>query len=119
MVNLSAFVMAHLSQFRLLIAACALVSSLVLNGLAVFWLIGVGRRRQSRFVVEYPELVRAAAAIVVVGSATVAAYLTYVGMRDPHHLPNALAIVVSILALLIPFALAVLGRLVVASGSGR
>jgi len=64
-VNFSAFVMVHLAQFRLLIAGCALVSSLLLNGLATSWLIA--RRRSSRAYREYPELVRAAAAIAVVG----------------------------------------------------
>jgi len=111
MVNLSAFVMAHLAQFRLLIAACALISSLVLNGLVVFWLIGIARRRRSRFYTEYPELVRGLAAIAVVGSAALAAYLTYLGMRDPRQLPNLIAIVASLLALLIPFGVASLGRL--------
>lgn len=117
MVNLSAFVMAHLAQFRLLIAACALISSLVLNGLAVFWLVGIARRRQARVYVEYPELVRALAAIAVVGSAALAAYFTYVGMRDPRTLPNLIAIIASLLALLIPVGLAALGRLLT-TGSG-
>ena len=117
MVNFSAFVMAHLAQFRLLMAACALISSLVLNGLAVFWLVGIARRRQARVYVEYPELVRALAAIAVVGSAALAAYFTYVGMRDPRTLPNLIAIIASLLALLIPVGLAVLGRLLT-GGSG-
>ncbi len=114
-VNLSAFVMTHLDQFRLLIAGCALISSLVLNGLAASWL--VARRRSSRAYREYPELVRAVAAIAVVGSAGLAAYFTYVGMRDPRTLPNLIAIVASLLALLVPFGLAFLGRLL-ANGSG-
>jgi len=117
MVNFSAFVMAHLAQFRLLMAACALVSSLVLNGLAVFWLVGIARRRRARAYVEYPELVRALAAVAVVGSAALAAYFTYVGMRDPRTLPNLIAIIASLLALLIPVGLAVLGRLLT-TGSG-
>lgn len=119
MVNLAAFVMEHLEQFRLVIAACALISSLVLNTLAVTWLTGIARRRSVRFYLEYPELVRALAAIAVVGGAAVAAYLTYVGMRDPRHLPNGLAIVASLLALLIPFGVALLGRLVVDPASRR
>lgn len=113
MVNLAAFVMEHLEQFRLVIAACALISSLVLNTLAVTWLTGIARRRSYRFYVEYPELVRAVAAVAVVGGAAVAAYFTYVGMRDPRQLPNLLAILASVLALLIPFGVALLGRLVV------
>jgi hypothetical protein len=113
MVNLAAFVMAHLVQFRLVIAACALISSLVLNTLAVTWLTGIARRRSYKFYVEYPELVRAVAAVAVVGGAALAAYFTYLGLRDPRHLPNGLAILASLLALLIPFGVAFLGRLAV------
>ena len=91
LVNFSAFVMVHLAQFRVLIAACALISSLLLNGLAASWLIA--RRRSSRAYREYPELVRAAAAIAVVGSAILAAYFTYVGMREARtHIGLALAL---------------------------
>ena len=38
-VNASAFVMVHLSAFRLIIAGCALLSGLVLNGLTAWWLL--------------------------------------------------------------------------------
>ena len=38
-VNFSAFVMAHLAQFRMGIAALALLSGLVLNGLTAWWLL--------------------------------------------------------------------------------
>src|SRR5207302_6864160 len=36
-VNAAAFVMGNLAAFRLLIAACALVSSVLLNGLTAIW----------------------------------------------------------------------------------
>src|ERR1035437_7122935 len=38
-VNVSAFVMSHLAQFRIGIAALALLSGLVLNGLTAWWLL--------------------------------------------------------------------------------
>src|SRR5216683_884093 len=38
-VNLSAFVMGHLPALRLIIAGCALVSGLVLNGLTAWWVL--------------------------------------------------------------------------------
>ncbi|HVH62976.1 MAG TPA: hypothetical protein VNA65_05190, partial [Candidatus Dormibacteraeota bacterium] len=38
-VNASAFVMVHLTEFRIGIAACALISGLVLNGLTAWWLL--------------------------------------------------------------------------------
>ena len=38
-VNASAFVMVHLNEFRVGIAACAVVSGLVLNGLTAWWLL--------------------------------------------------------------------------------
>lgn len=115
LVNFSAFVMVHLAQFRVLIAACALISSLLLNGLAASWLIA--RRRSSRAYRDFPELVRAAAAIAVVGSAALAAYFTYLGLRDARTLPNLVAIIASLLALAVPVGLAFLGRLM-ATGSG-
>ena len=43
-VNASAFVMVHLTQFRIGIAACALVSGLVLNGLTAWWLLRLASR---------------------------------------------------------------------------
>src|SRR5437879_10763705 len=38
-VNASAFVMSHLDAFRIVIAGCGLLSGLVLNGLAAWWLV--------------------------------------------------------------------------------
>src|SRR5712671_1970885 len=38
-VNASAFVMSHLDAFRIVIAGCALLSGLVLNGLTAWWLL--------------------------------------------------------------------------------
>src|SRR5438105_14664019 len=44
-VNAAAFVMRNLQQFRIGIAVCALISSLVLNGLTASWLLRLAGRR--------------------------------------------------------------------------
>ena len=43
-VNVSAFVMTHLAEFRMGIAALALLSGLVLNGLTAWWLLRLASR---------------------------------------------------------------------------
>src|SRR2546428_11340886 len=43
-VNVSAFVMTHLAEFRIGIAALALLSGLVLNGLTAWWLLRLASR---------------------------------------------------------------------------
>src|SRR5712692_7182955 len=52
-VNLSAFVMLHLTAFRLVIAGCAVLSGLVLNGLAAWWLLRLASVRAAPLYREY------------------------------------------------------------------
>src|SRR5258708_34943206 len=52
-VNASAFVMVHLTQFRIGIAACALLSGLVLNGPTAWWLLRLASRTAPPLSPEY------------------------------------------------------------------
>src|SRR6202171_4212341 len=52
-VNASAFVMMHLDQFRIGIAACALVSGLVLSALTAGWLLRLASRTAPPLYREY------------------------------------------------------------------
>src|SRR2546423_8969500 len=52
-VNASAFVMVHLEAFRTGIAACALISGLVLNGLTGWWLLRMASRNAPPLYREY------------------------------------------------------------------
>ena len=52
------------------------------------------------------------ATIIVIGSAIGAAIFTYIGMSNPTHLPDGLAVITSVLALLVPVAITWFSRMV-------
>jgi len=109
-VNISAFVMAHLAQFRIGIAALALLSGLVLNGLTAWWLLRLASRSAGPLFSEYRRWAIGMAVLIVALTATGGGYLTYLGMRDPHRLPDTLSMVVATIMLLLPLALTFAGR---------
>ncbi len=135
LVNVAAYVMAHLVAFRVVITASAVVSTLVLNGLAVtaayrysvarwtrwsqtegpqpvvprlaVWLFAPRRRRA--VVVE--------ATYILIMAAAIAGELTYRGLSDPRQLPNISTLLGGLagLVLALPLILAALYR----RGAGR
>jgi hypothetical protein len=109
-VNGSAFVMGHLVQFRVGIAACALVSGLVLNGLTAWWLLRLARSTAPPLYREYRWWAIGVAVLIVLLTAAGGGYLTYVGLRDPRRLPDSLSVVVATFMLVLPFAVTVAGR---------
>lgn len=109
-VNASAFVMNHLAQFRMGIAACALVSGLVLNGLTACWLLRLASRNAPPLYREYRIWAVGAAVVVVLLTAGGGGYLTYLGLRDPSRLPDPLSVIVSTIMLALPFAVSIAGR---------
>jgi len=115
-VNASAFVMLHLTAFRLVIAGCAVLSGLVLNGLAAWWLLRLASIRAAALYLEYRVWVIGVAVLVVGLTAAAGGYLTYLGLRDPRHLPDALSMVVASVMLLLPFAVTFAGRRIVGRG---
>jgi hypothetical protein len=48
--------------------------------------------------------------LIVLLTAAGGGYLTYLGLRDPKHLPDALSVVVASFMILLPFAVTVAGR---------
>ena len=48
--------------------------------------------------------------LIVILTASGGGYLTYLGMRDPAHLPDSLSMIVASFMLLLPFAVTVAGR---------
>ncbi len=109
-VNVSAFVMTHLTAFRLVIAGCALVSGLVLNGLTAWWLLRLASRNANPLYREYRRWAIGIATLIVALTAAGGGYLTYLGLRDPGHLPDALSMIVASFMLLLPFAVTIAGR---------
>jgi len=109
-VNVSAFVMSHLAQFRIGIAALALLSGLVLNGLTAWWLLRLASRSAAPLFAEYRRWAIGAAVLIVALTAAGGGYLTYLGMRDPRRLPDTLSMVVATIMLLLPLAVTFAGR---------
>src|SRR4030081_333539 len=109
-VNGSAFVMGHLDQFRVGIAACALLSGLVLNGLTAWWLLRLANRTAPPLYREYRWWAMGVATAIVLLTAAGGGYLTYLGLRDPRRLPDSLSMVVAAFMLLLPFAVTFAGR---------
>jgi hypothetical protein len=109
-VNASAFVMVHLTAFRVGIAACALVSGLVLNGLTAWWLLRLASRNAPPLYREYRTWLVAIAMVIVLVTAGAGGYLTYLGLGDPKRLPDLLSVVVAAIMLSLPFAVAIAAR---------
>jgi hypothetical protein len=109
-VNASAFVMAHLTAFRIVIAGCALVSGLVLNGLTAWWLLRLAARTARPLFREYRRWTIGVAVVIVVATAGAGGFLTFLGLRDPRRLPDNLSMVVAAIMLLLPFAATYAGR---------
>ena len=102
--------MLHLTQFRIGIAACAVISGLVLNGLTAWWLLRLASRNAPPLYREYRMWAIGAAVLIVLLTAGAAGYLTYLGLNNPARLPDPLSIVVATFTLLLPLAVAVAGR---------
>ncbi len=100
-VNGAAFVMRNLQQFRIGIAVCALISSLVLNGLTASWLLRL----------QHQEWATIVATIVVLATSIGAAIFTYIGMNNPSHLPDTLSVLTALAALLVPIGITYFSRL--------
>lgn len=110
-VNGAAFVYKNLAQFRIGIAVCALISSLVLNGLTASWLLRLAGRRSIAMYLEHRDWATVVATIVVIATSVGAAVFTYIGMSNPNHLPDGLAVITSLLALLVPLGITYVSRL--------
>src|SRR5260370_33657003 len=96
--------MVHLNAFRIGIAACALVSGLVLHGLTAWWLLRWASRNAPPLYREYRIWAIGAAVLIVLLTAAGGGYLTYLGLRDPKRLPDALSVIVATFMLALPFA---------------
>jgi len=115
-VNASAFVMVHLAAFRVGIAACALISGLVLNGLTAWWLLRLVSRTSPPLYREYRWWALGIAVLIVLATAAGGGYLTYLGLENPSRLPDSLSVVVAMFMLLLPFAVSLAARRIAGIG---
>ena len=109
-VNASAFVMQHLSQFAVGIAICALISGLSLNGLTGWVVLGRAERFAPQLFAEYRVWLVTAGVLIVVVTAAIGAYLTYLSMQNPRQLPNAYAVLTALWLLLLPVLMTAVAR---------
>jgi hypothetical protein len=109
-VNASAFIMDHLTQFRVAIAICALASGLSLNGLGAWAALNRGRRFVPDLYAEYRYWLVSGAVLIVIGWSVFGAYLTYESMKDRHQLPNLYAVLTAIWLLILPVAITFISR---------
>jgi hypothetical protein len=109
-VNGSAFVMVHLTAFRIGIAGCAVVSGLVLNGLTAWWLLRLVSRQTPPLYREYRIWAIGGSVLIVLLTAAAGGYLTYLGLRDPQRLPDLLSVVVATVMIVLPIGITVAAR---------
>ena len=108
--------MVHLNAFRIGIAACAVLSGLVLNGLTAWWLLRLASGNAPPLYREYRLWAIGAAVVIVLLTAGGGGYLTYLGLKDPRRLPDVLSVVVATFMLALPFAVSVAARRFVGIG---
>lgn len=109
-VNASAFVMQHLSQFDVGIGVCALISGLSLNGLTAWLALGRAERFAPQLFAEYRIWLHSAAVLIVLVTAVVGAWLTYLSMQRPDQLPNIYAVLTALWLLLLPVLMTFIAR---------
>ena len=109
-VNGSAFVMQHLSQFAVGIAVCALISGLSLNGLTAWVVLGRAERFAPQLFAEYRIWLQSVAVLVVLVTAVVGAYLTYLSMLRRDQLPNLFAVLTALWLLFLPVVMTFVAR---------
>src|SRR5207248_10430578 len=90
--------------FRPGIAACPLISGLVLTGPPAWWRLRMASRNAPPLYREYRMWLIGGAIVIVLLTAAGGGYLTYLGLRDPKRLPDALSVVVGTFMLALPFA---------------
>jgi len=109
-VNASAFVMQHLNQFAVGIAACALISGLSLNGLTAWLALGRAERFAPQLFAEYRIWLHTAAVLIVLVTAVVGAWLTYLSMQRRDQLPNVYGVLTALWLLFLPVLMTFVAR---------
>jgi hypothetical protein len=108
--------MVHLNAFRVGIAACAVLSGLVLNGLTAWWLLRMVSRNAPPLYREYRIWAMGGSVAIVLLTAAAGGYLTYLGLRDPKRLPDALSVIVATFMIALPFAVSLAARRIAGIG---
>jgi len=106
-VNISAFIVKHLSEFRWTIAVLAFVSSIMLNswaGLNVYRVVQRHRPDHPIVTERNQELVLVGGLGLIIGLAFLTAWFCYAGLSSEANLPNAATFYLGVFAILLPIA---------------
>jgi hypothetical protein len=112
-VNISAFVVIHLTQFRWTISILAFVSGLMLNSWAALNIYRVLKRRRPdhALVTEHnQELVLVGGMGIIVIAAFLTALFCYLGLSSEKDLPNGVTFITGVVAIAVPILLQFLFR---------
>jgi hypothetical protein len=107
-VNIAAFIVRHLSEFRWSITVAAFVSSMMLNSwmaLNVFRVVQLRRPDHSLVQDRNQELVLVGGVALVIVLSVLAALFCYWGLSDPNSLPNGATFFSGALAIALPIVL--------------
>ena len=76
------------------------------------WRLRLAGRKSVSIYLQHRDLATIVATIIVIASSIGAAIFTYIGMSNPTHLPDGLAVITSLLALFVPLGLTWFSRMV-------
>ncbi|HKR99364.1 MAG TPA: hypothetical protein VJU79_07600 [Candidatus Dormibacteraeota bacterium] len=105
-VNISVFIVKHLSEFRWTIAILAFVSSLMLNswaGLNIYRVIQHRRPDHALVHERNQEVVLVGGMGVIIALAFLTALFCYLGLSSEANLPNGVTFITGVAAILLPF----------------
>jgi hypothetical protein len=107
-VNIAAFIVKHISEFRWTIAALAFVSAIMLNSWAGLYIYRVLKQRRPQHLLVHDrnqEVVLVGGMALIVGIAFLTALFCYIGLSNPNDLPNGVTFITGVLAILVPILL--------------
>ena len=107
-VNIAAFIVKHLSEFRWTIAILAFVSGLMLNSWAGLHIYRVIKQRRPDHALVHDrnqEVVLVCGMAVIIGAAFLTALFCYIGLSNPNDLPNGVTFFTGAIAILVPILL--------------
>ena len=108
MVNIAAFIVHHLAEFRLVITVLAFVSGMMLNswtGITIYSWLKARRGDHPMFDKSNEELLIIGGMGVIILFAALTAWLCWQGLANEKDLPNAWTFVTGVFAILIPIVL--------------
>jgi len=107
-VNIAAFIVKHLVEFRWTIAILAFVSGIMLNSWAGLNIYRVLQRRRPDHALVHErnqEVVLVGGMAIIIVVAFLTALFCYLGLSNSNDLPNGLTFVTGVLAILVPILL--------------